>query len=162
MPDFLPHNTQEVFDLLWKQTKLTPKRLLVSPCPLLHDDDNSQQIIPRRLWKALVLFSDIKDTTCWADASKKQIMKLARNVAEFDIPVDGKSTFKEEFVTCGGIALKQIDMKSMESKVCPGLFCCGEVVDVDGVTGMFLHYANWSLATVLVLTFFCTKVVLIL
>jgi len=71
-------------------------------------------------------------------------MKLAKNIAEFEIPIEGKSTFKEEFVTCGGIPLKQINMKSMESKICNGLFFCGEIIDVDGVTGGFNFMNCWS------------------
>lgn len=136
--NFAPNagSVQEIFDILWKQTKLTPKRLVSSVCPFS---------LPRRLWKALVVFSDIVEKqTTWANVSKKLIKTLSKNIADLNIPVNGKVSFKEEFVTAGGVHLKEIDMKRMESKICPGLFFCGEAIDIDGVTGGFNFMNCWS------------------
>ena len=80
----------------------------------------------------------------WAEASKKKVGALSRMIAEFNVDVTGKGVFKEEFVTAGGVKLKEITMKTMESKKCEGLYFCGEVIDVDGVTGGFNFMNCWS------------------
>ena len=72
----------------------------------------------------------------WGAASKDAVRKLAVAVAECPLTMTGKGTFKQEFVTAGGVALRAVDMKTMQSKTCPGLFFCGELLNVDGVTGV--------------------------
>lgn len=121
---------------------LSPKRKVSSTCPLLRPDGSS--VIPRRLWSAFVLRSGFDTDTIWCEAQKKKIRKLAGTVGEFVVDVTGKGVFKEEFVTAGGVSLKDIHMKNMESKKCPDLFFCGEVIDVDGVTGGFNFMNCWS------------------
>mmetsp|Transcript_6068 Transcript_6068/g.8656 ORF Transcript_6068/g.8656 Transcript_6068/m.8656 type:complete len:476 (-) Transcript_6068:76-1503(-) len=139
-PDF--GTAQEIESRLWDLTSLTPKRNIATSCPLLDEDGST--VIPRRLWSALVLESGFDKETTWAEAKKKMIGKLSRTIAEFAVDVTGKGVFKEEFVTAGGIKLKEITMKTMESKKCPGLFFCGEVIDVDGVTGGYNFMNCWS------------------
>jgi len=99
---------------------------------------------PGRLWKWMLLKSDIPDEIRWADVSNKMINKLANNLLQMPMKVEGKSTFKEEFVTAGGISLKEVNLKTMESKKHKGLFFAGEVLDIDGVTGGFNFQAAWT------------------
>lgn len=131
-------NPEQVLDELWKVTFTNPKRSVASLCPL---PNNS---IPRRLWQALVLHSGFTAEDKWGSASKKSVRRLAQNLVACPLEITSKGTFKEEFVTAGGVNLKEINMKTMESKVCPGLFLCGEVINVDGVTGGFNFMNCWS------------------
>jgi len=107
--------------------------------------EKTMAAIPKRLWYSLVTNAcGIPDTTTWADANKKSIRKLSTLMAECDVQVTGKGTFKDEFVTAGGVALKEIDMKTMMSKSCSGFFLCGEVINVDGVTGGYNFMNCWG------------------
>lgn len=132
----------EIESYLWKWTSLAPKRAVTSACPLM--DESQTSVIPRRLWSALVLESGFAGSETWAEANKKKVGALSRKIAEFVVDVTGKGVFKEEFVTAGGVSLKEINMKTMESKKCPGLYFCGEIIDVDGVTGGFNFMNCWS------------------
>jgi predicted Rossmann fold flavoprotein len=96
------------------------------------------------LWAYLLKKSTIDGSIIWAECPKKLLNKLVNNLYNDVYQVLGKTTFKEEFVTCGGIALSDVDMKTMESKSCPGLYFAGEVLDIDGVTGGFNFQAAWS------------------
>lgn len=100
--------------------------------------------IPRRLWARLLSTAGIGEQERWADLSKKQLVRLAEELGEGRYSVDGKSTFKEEFVTAGGVELKEIDFRRFESKKFPGLFLAGEVLDIDAVTGGFNFQAAWT------------------
>ncbi|MEO1010575.1 MAG: NAD(P)/FAD-dependent oxidoreductase [Bacteroidota bacterium] len=100
--------------------------------------------IPRRLWTNLVRASGIDPQTKWADATKQQLQHLTEQLTESEFLVTGKSTFKEEFVTSGGVALNEIDFKTMRSKVLPQLFFAGEVIDVDAITGGFNFQNAWT------------------
>ena len=140
-----------LMDALWDMTRLIPKRRVATGCPLFLKDSKEEEsqkslpVIPKRLWQALVTeASGIPSTTTWADVSKKMIRSLANNLSAFPLKVTSKSTFKEEFVTAGGVNLKEITMSKMESKITPGLFMCGEVLNVDGVTGGYNFMGCWS------------------
>lgn len=100
--------------------------------------------IPKRLWINLVKASDISDTTKWAEVTKNQLQTLAQQITAGEFQVDGKSTFKEEFVTAGGIDLKEINFKTFESKVQKNLFFAGEVVNIDAITGGFNFQNAWT------------------
>ena len=102
--------------------------------------------IPKRLWEFLVLKSDIQPSKPWNELSKKQINKLAQTLSNDVYTMQGKTTFKEEFVTSGGINLKEINFKTMASKLLPHLFICGEVLNIDGITGGFNFQNAWSTA----------------
>ncbi len=102
--------------------------------------------IPKRLWEFLVLKSDIQPSKSWNELSKKQLNKLAKTLSNDSYNMQGKTTFKEEFVTSGGINLKEINFKTMESKLLPHLFICGEVLNIDGITGGFNFQNAWSTA----------------
>jgi hypothetical protein len=100
--------------------------------------------IPRRLWEKLVLAADIKNDARWADLSNKQLENLATQLTKTVLQADGKTTFKEEFVTAGGIDLKEIDFKRFESKIHKNLFFAGEVLNIDAVTGGFNFQNAWT------------------
>lgn len=100
--------------------------------------------LPARLWTKLTELSGIPDELRWNDISKVQINKLSEILCDSVYKVDSKSTFKEEFVTCGGVSLKEVNFKTMESKICKGLYFAGEVLDIDGITGGFNFQSAWS------------------
>ncbi|MEN9908490.1 MAG: hypothetical protein RLZZ540_1639 [Bacteroidota bacterium] len=97
-----------------------------------------------RLWESLVLASGIEAETKWADLSKNQLQNLANQLTNATFQVNGKSTFKEEFVTAGGIDLKEINFKTMESKLHENLFFAGEIVNIDAITGGFNFQNAWT------------------
>jgi predicted Rossmann fold flavoprotein len=99
---------------------------------------------PNRLWESLVLASNISEETKWADLSKIQLQNLANQLTNSSFQVNGKSTFKEEFVTAGGIDLKEINFKTMGSKLHENLFFAGEIVNIDAVTGGFNFQNAWT------------------
>jgi predicted Rossmann fold flavoprotein len=100
--------------------------------------------LSNRLWESLVLASNISDDTKWADLSKIQLQNLANQLTNSSFQVNGKSTFKEEFVTAGGVDLKEINFKTMESKLHPNLYFAGEIMNIDAVTGGFNFQNAWT------------------
>jgi flavoprotein, HI0933 family len=100
--------------------------------------------MPQRLWERLVTASGIAAATPWAQVGNAALGKLAGDLTGAEFRVVGKSLFKEEFVTCGGVRLSEVDFRTMESRVCPGLHFAGEVLDIDGVTGGFNFQAAWT------------------
>ncbi|HWY11522.1 MAG TPA: NAD(P)/FAD-dependent oxidoreductase [Bacteroidia bacterium] len=104
--------------------------------------------IPKRLWEFLLEKAEIPPQKPWIELGKKQQNKLAQILTNDVYNMKGKTTFKEEFVTSGGVNLKEIDFKTMQSKLMPNLFFCGEVLDIDGITGGFNFQNAWSTAWV--------------
>ncbi len=100
--------------------------------------------IPRRLWERLTEISGISPETQWSQLPKEKENTLIRELTEGRFEVQGKTTNKEEFVTCGGVRLKEIDFRSMESRLVPGLHFAGECLDIDGITGGFNFQAAWT------------------
>lgn len=100
--------------------------------------------LPRRLWESLVDSCGIPPQKPWAEVSKQELKGLAEQLTQGVYQIKGKGVFKEEFVTCGGVSLKEVDFKTMESKLCKGLFFAGEVLDIDGVTGGFNFQSAWT------------------
>jgi len=100
--------------------------------------------IPKRLWERLVLASDITETQKWADLSNLHLEKLANQLTKGVFNANGKSTFKEEFVTAGGIDLKEINFKRFESRKHENLFFVGEILNIDAVTGGFNFQNAWT------------------
>ena len=88
--------------------------------------------------------SEIEHEKIAGDLGKKDKNKILNTLLNDDYKVKGKTTFKEEFVTCGGVSLKDVDMKTMQSKIVPNLYFAGEVLDIDGVTGGFNFQAAWT------------------
>jgi predicted Rossmann fold flavoprotein len=102
--------------------------------------------IPKRLWNALLTAAQISAHQTWSHLTKTEQESLVNQLTNAQFPVDGKSTNKEEFVTCGGVQLRDIDMKTMQSKICPGLYFAGEIMDIDGITGGFNFQNAWTSA----------------
>ena len=100
--------------------------------------------LTNRLWESLVLASGIESETKWADLSKIQLQNLSNQLTNGTFQVNGKSTFKEEFVTAGGIDLKEINFKTMESKLHENLYFAGEIVNIDAITGGFNFQNAWT------------------
>lgn len=134
--NWLPQYNQETLkqELLHIKSA-TPKKKIITYCPLL---------LPKRLWQSLVNYVGINPDKIWADLSKKELNKLTIEILQGQYKITGKGVFKEEFVTCGGVSLKEINFKTMESKICPGLYFAGEVLDIDGVTGGFNFQSAWT------------------
>jgi hypothetical protein len=115
-------------------------------------EENSKKLVskyahfelPKRLWENLVKASGITEETKWADVNKKQLNTLAEQLTNGEFQVNGKSTFKEEFVTAGGIDLKEVNFKTMESKILPNLFFAGEILNIDAITGGFNFQNAWT------------------
>ncbi|MFN8345817.1 MAG: NAD(P)/FAD-dependent oxidoreductase [Spirosomataceae bacterium] len=100
--------------------------------------------LPQRLWKQLTELSHIPDTMRWTDLPAKNLNRLVEQLTNFQLNVQGKTTFKEEFVTCGGVQLNGLHPKTLESRPVPGLFFAGEVLDIDGITGGYNFQAAWT------------------
>jgi predicted Rossmann fold flavoprotein len=104
--------------------------------------------IPTRLWQKLCLLAEIEEQKLWAELPQKNINKLMELIIRCPFQISGKTTFKEEFVTCGGVDLQEVNLETMESKLITGLFFAGEVLNIDGETGGFNFQAAWSTAFV--------------
>jgi predicted Rossmann fold flavoprotein len=104
--------------------------------------------IPARLWQRFVEAADIDGETTWSNLSKKERHRLVQQLTACTFSVDGKSMNKDEFVTAGGVSRDEVDFKTMESRIAPGLYFAGEVLDVDGVTGGFNFQAAWTTARI--------------
>jgi flavoprotein, HI0933 family len=100
--------------------------------------------LPKRLWEYMMQQCGVKDDTRWGDLPAAAQNKLVEMLLRDSYAIKGKTTFKEEFVTCGGISLNEIDPLTMQSKLVPGLYFAGEIMDVDGITGGFNFQNAWS------------------
>ena len=136
--NWLPQYNPEVLrqQLLGVKSQLS-QRLVVSSCPFP---------IPRRLWERLTSAIGIDEPKRWADISNKTLDRLLQELVQGEYQISGKGAFKEEFVTCGGVNLKEVDFKTMESRRCRGLYFAGEILDIDGVTGGFNFQSAWTTA----------------
>ncbi|CBN53741.1 conserved hypothetical protein [Kamptonema sp. PCC 6506] len=114
-----------------------PRRAIATSCPLP---------IPRRLWEHLTVAVGIDSEKRWSELSNKSLNQLIQELSQGEYKIKGKGAFKEEFVTCGGVNLKEVDFKTMESRCCPGLYFAGEILDIDGVTGGFNFQSAWTTA----------------
>ncbi|MGY0391642.1 NAD(P)/FAD-dependent oxidoreductase [Bizionia sp. KMM 8389] len=105
---------------------------------------SAQLDLPKRLWQKLVLASNITETERWADLNKHQLESLASQLTAAVFHVTGKSTFKDEFVTAGGVDLKEVNFKTFESRLHQNLYFAGEVLNIDAVTGGFNFQNAWT------------------
>ena len=134
--NWLPHLTDEELAVEFQaRRKSQPAKLIVN-FPIAP--------LPSRLLEQLVLAPGIARDTRWAALSGAAQHVLNQKLLRSEFPVTGKSLNKDEFVTCGGVRLNEINFKTMESKICPGLFFAGEVLDIDGITGGFNFQAAWT------------------
>ncbi|EKQ66962.1 flavoprotein, HI0933 family [Leptolyngbyaceae cyanobacterium JSC-12] len=111
------------------------RKTIVANCPVM---------IPRRLWEKLTAYVGIQIGDRWAEVSNKTLNLLIQELTQGEYAITGKGIFKDEFVTCGGVDLKEIDFKTMQSQVCPGLYLAGEILDIDGITGGFNFQSAWT------------------
>ncbi|MBL0341964.1 MAG: NAD(P)/FAD-dependent oxidoreductase [Bacteroidetes bacterium] len=130
-----PFNEEQVYEKLMEHSF---QNKLKKVC------NTSQFNIPSRLWELLCKRTSIDEHKRWSETSKASLRKLSQQLVACQLNVKGKTTFKEEFVTCGGVDLKEVNMKTMESKLIPGLYFAGEILNIDGVTGGFNFQAAWT------------------
>jgi predicted Rossmann fold flavoprotein len=121
----------------------------------LRQDNGKQTIynknpwgLPKRLWEYLMQECTITDSVRWGELPAALQNNLIQHLIRDVYSVKGKTTFKEEFVTCGGVSLKEIDSQTMQSRLVPGLYFAGEVMDVDGITGGYNFQHAWSSAVI--------------
>ena len=100
--------------------------------------------LPARLWEQLVGAAGISRDQRWATLSRAALHRLTQQLIRTELAVTGKSLNKEEFVTCGGVRLSEVNFRTMESRICPGLYFAGELLDIDGLTGGFNFQAAWT------------------
>jgi predicted Rossmann fold flavoprotein len=133
---WLPDSTEAAYlqELQSRRTAQSGRLVLNSPMGGL----------PARLWEQLVLAAGATADTRWTTLTRPAQRALANLLVRTEFPVIGKSMNKEEFVTCGGVRLREIDFKTMQSRLCPGLYFAGELLDIDGVTGGFNFQAAWT------------------
>jgi len=107
---------------------------------------NPMYALPHRLWQRLCELSEINPSRVWNDVSLRDVNRLVENLVNGVFHIAGKTTFKEEFVTCGGVDLKDVDLDTMESKLTKNVYFAGEVLNIDGETGGFNFQAAWTTA----------------
>jgi predicted Rossmann fold flavoprotein len=128
-------NNELVFDHLQALAQEYPKKILANIRPYY---------LPARLWLYLLNKANLSAEQKWAEIGKKSLNKLMTILTNDEYQVKGKTTFKEEFVTCGGVSLESIDLNTMQSKVCKNLYFAGEVMDIDAITGGYNFQAAWT------------------
>ena len=134
--NWLPHMNAEKLAVAFQACRQSQPAKFIVNTPLAK--------LSARLWEQLVIASGLARETRWAAVSGAAQHKLIQQLLRSEFPVTGKSLNKDEFVTCGGVRLNEINFKTMESKICPGLFFAGEVLDIDGITGGFNFQAAWT------------------
>jgi len=127
-PEILRQQLQAVRSQLSRKT-------IVANCPVM---------IPRRLWEKLTAYVGVQEGDRWAEISNKTLNLLIQELTQGQYKITGKGIFKDEFVTCGGVDLKEVDFKTMQSRICPGLYLAGEILDIDGITGGFNFQSAWT------------------
>ncbi len=134
--NWLSKSTEKVFDILKTIKSQQSKKQVILRSQFAD--------IPKRLWERLVLASSIQFDSRWADLSNKQLQALSNQLTKGVFNANGKSTFKDEFVTAGGVRLKEINFKRFESRIHKNLFFAGEILNIDAVTGGFNFQNAWT------------------
>ncbi len=132
LPDFNEHTLKEKFQLL--RFEIASQKIY----------NRNPFGLPARLWEYLLMLSEIKEEIRWADLPAKEQNKLIKFLSAHSFSIKGKTTFKEEFVTAGGVHLTEINPNTMMSRLTPGLFFAGEILNIDGVTGGFNFQNAWT------------------
>lgn len=134
--NFFLHETKETLLAKLNSFKMqNPKKSLGSGPPVM---------LPKRFWSQLIHFLNLEEGLTWAQVNKEWLLQLSTELTEASFVVNGKGVFKEEFVTCGGVNLKEVNFQTMESRCCPGLYFAGEILDIDGITGGFNFQNAWT------------------
>ncbi len=134
LPKENPEHIKETMQQLRSQS---PRKAIASWCPFG---------LPKRLWQYLLASLNIDLSKRWSQISNKEIQRLQQALIQSQYQITGKGVFKEEFVTCGGVSLKEVDFKTMESRCCQHLYFAGEILDIDAVTGGFNFQSAWTTA----------------
>jgi hypothetical protein len=134
--NWLQKKQETVLEILKSEKQKNAKKQIV-----LHPVFNE---IPKRLWEKFIIAAEISESTQWAQLTNKQLDDLSKQLTQSIFSVTGKSTFKDEFVTAGGVDLKEINFKKFESKLHKNLFFAGEVLNIDAVTGGFNFQNAWT------------------
>jgi predicted Rossmann fold flavoprotein len=129
---------EEALRLELEEIKKSKKKQRVMTNPLYQ--------IPQRLWSRLCEISEIEESRHWPEISQRTTNKLVESLIRCPFNIKGKTTFKEEFVTCGGVDLQQVNLKTMESKIARNIYFAGEVLNIDGETGGFNFQSAWTTA----------------
>lgn len=132
LPDF---SIEKLRELMLAVKSQLPQKTIQTSCPVP---------IPHRLWESLTEYVGIRSGDRWAGLANKTLDRLIIELNRGEYQIAGKGAFKEEFVTCGGVDLKSVNFQTMESKICPGLYFAGEILDIDGVTGGFNFQSAWT------------------
>ncbi len=136
--NFAPDTTEEKLKKsLWRFREANQNRQIISSSPI---------DIPKRYWIKIIEQLNISTDDSWNRISKYNISNIVDQIIRGEFILSGRGIFKEEFVTAGGVELKEVDFKTMESKICPGLFFAGEILDLDGITGGFNFQSAWTTA----------------
>lgn len=134
--NWIPGNSEnEIQQIIWDYKETHGLRQIGTETPL---------DLPKQLWKRLIECAKLDPEQKWSALSKKQLMLLVAQVRDTRLNINGKTTYKQEFVTCGGVSLKEVNFKTMESKISPGLYFAGEILDIDGITGGFNFQNAWT------------------
>jgi len=129
------HKPSDWVKIFQKNREQNPRRTIYQDSP---------QSIPSRLWERFCQFAEIPLERIWAEFKREESERLSRCLSGYKLQISGRGVFKDEFVTAGGVDLKEVDFTSMQSKVCDDLYFAGEVINVDGVTGGFNFQNAWS------------------
>jgi hypothetical protein len=136
---FLPHLSSKEIQLALRQFKLDGAKRSVAKHPPFTE-------LPRRFWQQLLIYLQVRPELIYADLDKETMQRLALELSEGRYLICGKGIFKDEFVSAGGVCLKEVDFRHMESRIVPGLYFAGEVLALDGITGGFNFQAAWTTA----------------
>jgi hypothetical protein len=134
--NFLPtFSTEQMYQQLLEHRELNPKKYISTEGALP---------VPLRFWRGIVETVGVSEEMIWSHLSRDEMNAIIAQLTQGRYAIRGKGIFKEEFVTCGGVDLKEVDFKTMQSRLCPGLFFAGEILDIDGVTGGFNFQSAWT------------------
>lgn len=129
------YTTEPCLDHLKKLRAESPSQTIMSANPFN---------LPKNLWKRFLVLTSIEGDVRLSEISNNSLAMLSQKLTADIYDIDGKTTYKEEFVTCGGVSLNEINFKTMESRLCPGLHFAGEILDIDGITGGFNFQNAWT------------------
>jgi predicted Rossmann fold flavoprotein len=135
--DWIPEVSEKKLRILLEEKSVCCPKKSLSNSPIVNS-------IPKKLWETLLSLSGVDIALRWNDVSKKAKERILQRLKYDSHRISGKTVFKQEFVTCGGVDLSEVNFKSMESKKVPGLFFGGEILDIDGITGGFNFQAAWT------------------
>ncbi|MCH7878042.1 MAG: NAD(P)/FAD-dependent oxidoreductase [candidate division Zixibacteria bacterium] len=134
--NFLPgYNSNQIYSAIAEYKMQNGRKRIHSASPV---------VLPRRYWGQIAGVSGVSETDTWSGISRATMNKIVSELSGAVFMICGKGIFKEEFVTCGGVKLSEVDFKTMQSKRCPGLYFAGELLDIDGVTGGFNFQSAWT------------------